>query len=368
MSFVKQILLQCIAWLTRPLTHGALLLRTGSGLLIASIAGGFVVSVALPDSLHNVELIIDTAGAPEYAVFVGVASGLVLLILGAALTLIEHWRQRRQQVIVVEQRGLRDFSDSPLAAALPNTLRGHRDTLVNDLRRAMKDGVVVSPEGALDEIAHLPRDISHRLRSRDVNDVTIVYGGLVPIPFGFLTGQMLDSQHTLILFDWDRDQNLWRPLNGEDDGDRFVVEGLDGLSAGTKEVVVATSVSYGVDEAGIAETFPNIPVVHLRLLNGNQSCHWSEAKQQDLARQLREVMTEVSNRGIDRIHMIVAAPNSLTVRFGRVCDRRNLPETVVYQYERSRSPRYPWGIRMPQHSGEAARVVVRKAALQADMT
>ncbi|MBT1516371.1 hypothetical protein KIP88_38625 [Bradyrhizobium sp. SRL28] len=34
-------------------------------------------------------------------------------------------------------------------------------------------------------------------------------------------------------------------------------------------------------------------------------------------------------------------------RFGCLYDKRNLPELIVYQYQREANPPYPWGILMP---------------------
>jgi len=41
---------------------------------------------------------------------------------------------------------------------------------------------------------------------------------------------------------------------------------------------------------------------------------------------------------------------------GRRYDRRNLPNLFVYQYERSRSIKYPWSVRIPV-IGQAPEIV-----------
>ena len=66
-----------------------------------------------------------------------------------------------------------------------------------------------------------------------------------------------------------------------------------------------------------------------------------------LAQQFLEVVKKVRARGVRRIHLVMAAPNSVVFTFGRRYDKRNLPEIVVYQYERGQSPAYPWGVLMP---------------------
>jgi hypothetical protein len=55
----------------------------------------------------------------------------------------------------------------------------------------------------------------------------------------------------------------------------------------------------------------------------------------------------VFSQYLKRIHVVMAAPNSVVFNFGRRYDKRNLPELVVYQYERGQQPAYPWGVLMP---------------------
>ena len=42
-----------------------------------------------------------------------------------------------------------------------------------------------------------------------------------------------------------------------------------------------------------------------------------------------------------------SAQNSVVFRFGRLYDKRNLPEIAVYQYQREEDPPHLWGVLMP---------------------
>jgi hypothetical protein len=86
-------------------------------------------------------------------------------------------------------------------------------------------------------------------------------------------------------------------------------------------------------------------------------CHWSEEKQQALARTFRDTASALSNAGLRKLHVFIAAQNSVTFRLGRSYDKRNLPPAVVYQYERSSAPPYPWGVLMPVHGIDKAQIV-----------
>jgi hypothetical protein len=111
--------------------------------------------------------------------------------------------------------------------------------------------------------------------------------------------------------------------------------------------VLVISVSYRIDLDGAQRFRPGFPAIHLELVDGNPDCHWSIDKQCALARQFLETVIALGNRGVKRIHLFLAAQNSIVFRFGRLYDQRNLPDVIVYQYERRREPPYPWGILMP---------------------
>ena len=132
-----------------------------------------------------------------------------------------------------------------------------------------------------------------------------------------------------------------------DDGKRFRVGGLDNVPVGTKEVALAVSVSYGVNADDIRARLCDIPVVDLVLEDGSPNCHWSEKKQRALGKQFLEMAITLGNCGVRRIHLFLAAQNSIAFRFGRLYDKRNLPEVAVYQYKRSAVPPYPWSVLMP---------------------
>ena len=109
--------------------------------------------------------------------------------------------------------------------------------------------------------------------------------------------------------------------------------------------------------AGIASKFPGLPVVEMTLEGSGPDAHWSEEKQAALARQFHETAIQLGTKGVRTIHLVLAAPNSIVLRFGRVYDKRNLPALVAYQYERSTTPPYPWGVRMPVAGEQQATLV-----------
>ena len=270
--------------------------------------------------------------------------GLGLIVAGYRA---EQRRLARKKIVVVEARGLRDTGGSPLIESLPSRFEGQRDHVLVDLRQRVKDGEIVAPEAALEDLISLPADLKRREDGFDRRDLTLVYGGLTPVPFTFLTGVLIDDEVATLILDWDRHAETWRELDSADDGKRFRTAGLDDVPDGAKEVALAVSVSYGVNTDDIRAQVGTMPVVELDIEDRSPDCHWSEEKQRALGRQFLEMAIGLGNRGVRRIHLFLAAQNSVAFRFGRLYDKRNLPEVAVYQYQRNAIPPYPWHVMMP---------------------
>lgn len=134
------------------------------------------------------------------------------------------------------------------------------------------------------------------------------------------------------------------------------MRGIDQVPTDAPAAILTVSVSYKVDVPAVRRTFGSLPLVELDLPNGTPSCHWSEQKQQALVQAFRDTVIGLGNRRVGRIHLVLAAQSSIAFRFGQAYDRRNLPPLIVYQYERSNNPPYPWGVSMPTHGLAAATI------------
>lgn len=335
-------------WLFRARSTEAILIKSACGLLIAIYGGPplialilYVVLGSVPEGFLTVQRALDLVD--------GWLLGICSLLVAVSIFLIirksnaEAKNRDRKRVVVIEGRGLRDDDGSPLEQAVSKTVDGKIIPILLDLRNRM-DGKVIAPARALEDIAAVHRSLL-QLKAADRCNLTTVYGGLTSVPYTFLTGVLLDDEGSIITYDWDRVQEEWRKLEGPDDGAAFVVDGINDI-AGADEVVIALAFSYAVETKNLTSTF-SYPFVRLTLEGMSSDAHWSQAKQNRLAQQFFEVVKQLSARGVRRIHLVMAAPNSAVFTFGRRYDKRNLPELVVYQFERGADPAYPWGVLMP---------------------
>lgn len=352
MNNFNYVLKNFVDWIFRRRSFGVIMIKSGIGLMIASLAGGIIARVSYQRGGASFHFEVDSADA-------GIASLSILsFCVALCLIVIGVWREwlaykhetariAKRRVIIIEQRGLRDTTDSPLINYIPDSFQGQRVQLLNDIRERIQDGKVSAPEVALEKICFIKRELESRIGRTDLSDIDIIYGGLFPVPFTFLTGMILDDENKIVAFDWDRIEESWRPLDAEDDGDRFIAD-YDSTHI-KDEIVIAISISYRVDLENIKLSFPEKPVLHLHLAELSNNNHWSKDKQDALAYQFFEQVKNVMNKGVKKIHLIIAGQNSVVFRLGRMYDKRNLPDAIVYQYERSQNPAYPWGVRLPTH-------------------
>ena len=347
---VARVLLALIEWLRRR-PPGLGLVKSGVVVLLAAAGGwAFTGSVSLDGEALGFRF--GDSDLPMFVLFLLVIVGTALVGSGG----IWLWRDQRRllsrQVTVVEVRGLRNAVTDPLVSAVRQVLRGQIVPLLIDLRQGVADGVIVDPAAALARLAVLPVELEHREDGASPGESIVVYGGLAPVPLTFLTGMLIDDEGSVVVMDWDRYEGRWRRLDAADDGQRLDPIGIDLIADGTPEVVLVVSVSYRVRVEEVKGKQPELPVVELCLAEVSSDRHWAEDKQIALGQQFFELAKTLKGLGVGRIHLFLAAPNSLVFRFGQHYDRRNLPELVVYQYDQQAASSYPWGVKMPA-SGEA---------------
>lgn len=342
-----------------------------SGLMLIGIAGAgsLVSSLFYTDNVRTLSVRLElSGGTPELIIYAMFGLGVVLVIFGGIWEAIrfrreerrEEERRARSRVVVIEQRGLIKSFGSPLKAALRDTV-GVPQELLLDHTPYVENGSVTDADRIVRRVETVRRDLEARISDVAREDVTVVYGGVAPIPATFLAGFLIDDDGDVRIMDWDRERSCWRSLDAADDGERFEVVGLDTVPSGATEAAVAVNVSYVVRGEDVQKSLGgDVPLVQLSLPTIDKDNHWSDAKQRALAAQFLKVLKDLDNRGVRLVHLFVAAQNSVAFRLGQAYDQRNLPDAVINQYERSANPPHPWGVRLPTHGVDRPTIVSRE--------
>lgn len=355
-----------VDWVTRE-RHIERKFLVAGAVCLAPLGWGLGLSLATKVFGHDVT-INALPSLPEAIQWLLALVGAILFACAAAIGVPRYFHDRseqdRRRVFVIEQRGLRDTTDTPLIDSAPSFLRGRRESLVIDLRERIKDGEVTNPEKALERVAALPMAIERMSAGIAAKDISTVYGGLSPVPFTFLAGLLLDDESHITVMDWDRKLESWRQLDEVDDGASFVVTGIDSIGD-SKEVAVAVSASYGVDIGSVRKIFPEMPLVEIQLTSRTTDGHWSDEKQRRLANEFLAAAIRIADGGTHAIHLFIAAPNSVVFRLGRAYDKRNLPRVFVYQYQKGREVEHPWAVEMPVQNRAEPKIHYSRALVKA---
>lgn len=337
-------------WLTRRRSVGTALMRYGAIVVVATLGMDYLaqVSYRTPGVEWSVKLATGQ-GLPAWLVIFTCGVGLLALIVGGLILISEFRRERRQRLVVVELRGLHTSPDTPAKDAVLPEFRGQRLTALIDFR-PQGPGALVDPVFMLEKLNSIGPTVLSLTAGADKSDVHLAVGGLAAVPALLLVGMIADDESHVAVFDWDRNLKSWRAVEGPDDGDRFLpLEGLEVLTHAL-EVVLVVEASYPVNRDDISKSFDSrIPVLRLRVAKPLADRFWSLEKQNALTLAFRDAVQTLMARGVKKIHLALVAPASLCIRFGMAYDKRLMPELVVYQFERTQVPPYPWGLEMPTH-------------------
>lgn len=348
-NWLKEIIESAVRHWVRPRHLGILLLSFSTTILVA-LGSGFNFKAKGGAGLVEMVEFSTADGLTGNLLAAVVVVMCVTWVVGLGMVIWSFVGDERERdarrVLVVELRGLVDTSDRPLLGSVPRTVPGRRlDCLVNV--RPYLSGRAPQVEEALKEMQHIQRELRQKRGDTSRANVTVVAGGVMQVPLQFYAGTLLDDEGAVQLYEWERTQGGWKALTEADDDGRFAVNGLDGLT-GASEVVLAVSASYKASIPDIRATFPGLPVVHMALENPLPNALWSEAKQAALTQQFLQTLAALGNLGVKTIHLVLVAPATLSIRFGKAYDHRNMPELRCYQYESKQFPPYPWSVRMPQ--------------------
>jgi hypothetical protein len=348
---------QLVGWFVRPRNLGISLLSRSSAVLIV-LAGGITIKAQGIAGFVEAFEIAPAEGLSGILLNILAYLACLTWVIGLVMvtgTQIREWREAdTRRILVVEMRGLVDTSDKPLLTAIPRSRVGRRVDCLVDVRNYLASPTPNVKE-ALKEIEHIQRDVRRARGDTARADVQIVAGGMMQVPLLFYAGTLLDDEGNVLLMDWERAKGDWKLLNDPADGERFDVTGLESLD-NSREVVLAVSASYLAAFDDIATTFPRLPVVHMARPNPQPNSLWSEETQAVLTQQFLQMLGSLANQGVEMVHLVLVAPASLAIRFGKAYDHRNMPKLRCYQREQGHTPPYPWSIQMPAATQPAVSV------------
>lgn len=358
-AWLKRLIEQLVAFLLRPRHLGVALLTASSTVLVAVGNSGFDVEVKGFAGIFDALKFSTGQGLTGHLLSLVTYLACLTWLIGLGMVVASFRREWREsdakRLLVVELRGLVDTSDRPLLDSLSRRVPGRRIDCHIDVRQLVSAKPPQVQE-ALNELGHIRRSLRQHRGNTSRANVTVVAGGVMQVPLLFYAGTLMDDEGAVQLFDWERNEKRWKTLDESDDGSRFAVTGLNAVG-GAPEVVLAVSASYEVAFKNIAATFPGLPIVHLARPNPLPNALWSNENQAALTQQFLQTLAELANRGVETVHLVLAASSSLSIRFGMAYDGRNMPQLRCYQHQTGQNPPYPWSVRMAHGQVPVAHLV-----------
>lgn len=347
---------QVVTWITRRRIIGILIMKIGAALLLPKLS---FHALALYIKIENIEI---TAflNDPFTQIIENLTFGIgvVLIFIGMILAIHDYLAIKKanskRRVVCVEFIGMIDTTGTPLKEYVPTDKSITRIPITIDIRPEIKLSGAEGLSQALDKLSRLKSRLDENYQDLDRADVEVYVGGIMPVSLLFYAGVLLDDQFSINLMDWNRSLERWQVLDGNDDGGQFTVRGLSNKLS--REVVLNMSVSYQVNKSATQTCFPGLDLIELFLESPKANNLFSDTKQAALAQQFLDTLSELTNLNVEHIHLVLAAPSSFCLRLGRHYDPKNHPPLTIYEYDKGKSPAYPWGLTMPTYGNVSPKI------------
>lgn len=353
---------QVVDFILRKKSPALIVMKIGLSLITIGCIGGLLFSFSFQSAEFSIRFDWFPEGnTPLLLSQCAFVMGAFLTLAGFvwAIRIYQHERKDtdRKMIIAIEQRGLLPDPNSPLWQSVQSFSKGQVQELLVDHTPYMKDGIVTDPESALAEVQTIRHDIQRIASGGNRPDVSIFYGGVSPVPLTFLAGYLCDDENHITIIDWHRMSRSWQLIEDNDNGLVATVPSLEGIPRDTKEVAVLVEISYRIDERAVEEAVGDIPQIRCSLDIPKPDCHWSQEMQINVAQSFLQTMGMVESLNVQKVHLFIAAPNSLVFRLGSTYDRNLFPNAVIYQYQKDATPKHPWAVELPEQGHNNARIV-----------
>ena len=340
-------------YLLRKKTPVTVLLQIGSGLILgAGALATFLIKISLGEYipyLSSVEI--------EYSTvyYYSIPLGVVMILFSMFLIYKDESKISRRIKLALYQSGLLNVLEENITSSLTRKTKSNIPIIKIDIHQYIENNQVKEVDKALEEIDKgICRFIDTVKDSQYDSD--LYYAGLVSVPFSFYTGMELDDRYDITVFDYDRESKAWKEITNKIDFDENLMFSENkGNKDGNSIVVIACSYPINYDE--IKKSFPEYPISSIKIKNININNHWDKQFHINLQRNFFQLLQALSAKGTKKVHLILAAQNSVSFNLGRIYDNRNLPEIIVYQYEKGSERKYPWGIKMKTSGISKAEII-----------
>lgn len=331
-----------------------MLLKFGVSLLLGSLQGlAFTVKLLLNDVIPIIkEIEINYGETYQYSFFIG----LILVSISIYWEYRNNKIERAKPKFGLYQKYLTNSLERDFKEAITKKARSCVTVTEVDISPFVENFILTDPEKSLKKINDKISAFIENVNGAN-NSVELYYGGLMAVPFAFYTGMELDDRYPITVFDYDRNDEKWKEIKEMINPEFSPNISIENNGNNSGNSIISIGVSYPINEDEIQSNFPNYPISKIAIAPININNHWDLMFQKELQSKFFELAQKLGASGTKTIHLILAAQNSVSFNLGRCYDNRNLPEIIVYQYEKGNEIRYPWGIKMKTSGVQEAEII-----------
>lgn len=334
---------------------GSVAITTGLFILALLLSTNYAVKIGVYLTWLHVGATASTQSTSPVWEFAFFGLAMLLIVSGATwLFQCAHRQNKREAeendrkvVLCVQFDAYNEVIPALLTAAVPTEIKGKRIPILIQKRDALVGGHGI--QDVADEVMHIKKSLLQHAGGRDLNDITVCAGGIAPVPFLFMLGNVLEDDRPVNWAEWERNSGRWLWSKDGTSVPAWDIPTLDAIQ--TSEVVLRSGITYPIAAGDVSRAFPNHDVVVWEPTEKLFQIVLDEACCIVICNEFKKLLCQLNSKGVKRVHFLLACSTALTMRLGSVLDPRNMPDVIVYQYEKSSDLLYTWGLGTQSNEG-----------------
>lgn len=281
--------------------------------------------------------------------------GVILIIISLSIYSLKEIRLYKKKKFGLYQQYLMNDLEQNFSETVNKKAKSEVIITKTNISYLVSNNMLQSAKEAL---IRIDEDIKTLIKNASNYDNAILYyGGLMSVPFTFYTGMELDDRYPITVFDYDRRDGRWKEIKDIINSEFSPNISIENNGNNSGNSIISIGVSYPLNENEIRNNFPDYPISKISIDPININNHWNISFQKKLQEKFFKLAQELGASGTKTIHLILSAQNSVSFNLGRCYDNRNLPEIIVYQYEKGNKIKYPWGVKMKTSGIQKAEII-----------
>jgi hypothetical protein len=341
---------------------GSAAITAGLSIFALLLSASYAAKIGLNLSWLQVEATASTQSTPSVWESAYFALAMILIVSGTLWLIYCAYRQNKKEdaessrkvVLCVQFDAYNEVIPALLTAAVPTEIKGKRIQILLQKRDALAGGHGI--QDVADEVMHIKRSLLQHAGGRDLNDIAVCAGGFAPVPFLFMLGNVLEDDRPVSWAEWERNGGQWLWSKDGKSVPTWSIPALDSIQ--TSDVVIRSGITYPITAEDVSKAFPNHDVVIWEPKEDLFQVVVDEASCTAICDEFKKLLRQLSLKGVKRVHFLLACSTALTMRLGSVLDPRNMPDVIVYQYEKSSDLGYIWGLGIQSHEGRKSSIFI----------